>query len=154
MAYGDSANPTNWETCVASKSWTLPTGDGTKTVYMRFRDGGGNTTSDTTDTISLDTTGPTLSFTENVEAGPVQSDTITPSWGDATVKKWDYDDDNNCPTDSGGYTDYTDSDPWIKPMKPITENLSAFTAKTLWEIKARSLPPTRLISTPLLRLSP
>ena len=58
VAYGNSASPTNWTTCSASISHTLSDGDGTKTVYMRFRDGLGNTTSDITDTIILDTVDP------------------------------------------------------------------------------------------------
>ena len=58
VAYGNSANPDNWTTCSASISHTLTAWDWTKTVYMRFRDGLGNTTSDITDTIILDTTAP------------------------------------------------------------------------------------------------
>ena len=54
--------------------------------------------------IVIDSTGPTLSFSDNVEAGPVASDTITPGWGDATVKKWDYDADGVCSTNAGDYT--------------------------------------------------
>jgi hypothetical protein len=51
-----------------------------------------------------DTTPPTLSFTDNVAAGPVISDTVTADWGDATVKKWDYSTDGNCSTVAGDYT--------------------------------------------------
>jgi hypothetical protein len=58
MAYGTSANPTNWETCATSASQTLTSGDGLKTVYVRFKDGGDNTTSDYTQTITLDQTSP------------------------------------------------------------------------------------------------
>jgi hypothetical protein len=60
VAYGTGANPTNWTTCSASMGLTLPNGDGTKTVYMRFRDSLTNTTSDVTDTIILDMTAPTV----------------------------------------------------------------------------------------------
>ena len=76
MAYGDSLNPTNWETCAASKAWTLPTGDGTKTVHMLFKDGGGNTTGDITDNIILDTTGPTGSI-NNDSGDPTNDPTPT-----------------------------------------------------------------------------
>jgi hypothetical protein len=64
MAFGNTASPTNWATCAATASHTLTSGNGAKTVYMRFRDGGLNATSDTTDAITLnipDTTPPTLS---------------------------------------------------------------------------------------------
>jgi len=59
VAFGDSAEPTNRQSCSSSMWQTLSTGDATKTVYMRFRDSFGNMTSDTTDTIILDTTAPT-----------------------------------------------------------------------------------------------
>jgi hypothetical protein len=104
MAFGNSASPTNWTTCAATQAHTLTSGDGSKTVYVRFEDGGGNATSDLTQNITLITTGPTLSFTNNVEAGPVQSDTIAAGWGGATVKKWDYNSDTTCSTDSSTYT--------------------------------------------------
>jgi hypothetical protein len=61
VAYDNIASPTNWTTCSASISHTLSAGDGTKTVYMSFKDALGNITSDTTDTITLDTTPPTVS---------------------------------------------------------------------------------------------
>jgi len=38
MAYGNTTNPINWETCVTTKAWTLTSGYGSKTVYMKFRD--------------------------------------------------------------------------------------------------------------------
>jgi hypothetical protein len=47
---------------------TLSTGDGTKTVYMRFKDSLGNSSADSTDTITLDTTLPTLTFTGSTPA--------------------------------------------------------------------------------------
>jgi hypothetical protein len=47
-----------WETYAASKAWTLPSGDGTKTVCVQYRDGCGNVTSEACDDITLDTTPP------------------------------------------------------------------------------------------------
>ncbi len=68
MAYGNSANPINWTACTATVSnYDLGSGDGTKTVYMAFRDGGGNKTSDITDTIVLDTVVPTLEASNSSE---------------------------------------------------------------------------------------
>lgn len=49
----------SWETYATSKSWTLASGDGTQTVYVKFKDSSGNTGSTYSDTIILDTTGPT-----------------------------------------------------------------------------------------------
>jgi parallel beta-helix repeat protein len=57
--------------------------------------------------INIDITGPTLSFTDNVEAGPVASDIIIGSWDDASVKMWKYNTDANCPDGPSGYTDST-----------------------------------------------
>ncbi len=48
----------SWITYATSSSWTLTTGDGTKTVYAQFRDAAGNATSSVTDTIGLDGTVP------------------------------------------------------------------------------------------------
>src|SRR3972149_704045 len=57
-----SNDNTTWstpETYAASKAWTLTTGAGIKTVYVRFKDSAGNwTASAISDTIVLDTTAP------------------------------------------------------------------------------------------------
>lgn len=46
----------SWESYAASKSWTLTSGDGTKTVYIRFKDSDGNISSTYSDSIIYDTT--------------------------------------------------------------------------------------------------
>lgn len=51
------------EAFATSKTWTLTSGDGTKTVYAKFKDAAGNWSIAVSDTITLDTTPPTLSFT-------------------------------------------------------------------------------------------
>ncbi len=79
MAYGNSAAPTNWTDCVTSQAHTLTSGDGSKTVYVRFKDGGGNTTSDLTQAITLDTTIPTITLTSPTEGSTVYGTTITVS---------------------------------------------------------------------------
>lgn len=57
LAFGNTASPNaNRQTCTSTVAHTLTAGDGTKTVYMAFRDSLGNVTSDYTDTILLDTT--------------------------------------------------------------------------------------------------
>lgn len=53
----------SWESYTASKSITLTTGDGTKTVNGKIRDDVGNETSTLTDTITLDTTAPVVNIT-------------------------------------------------------------------------------------------
>jgi hypothetical protein len=59
-----SNDGTTWTTkrYAASTIWQLPTGDGTKTVWAKWRDGAGNWGTTKTDTIVLDTVGPTGSI--------------------------------------------------------------------------------------------
>ncbi len=54
----DNATYSSPEPYSASKTWTLLSGDGTKTVYVKFQDGAGNWSTYYTDTITLDTTAP------------------------------------------------------------------------------------------------
>lgn len=56
----DSAS---WETYAASKSVTLPSGDGLKTVYVKVRDAVGNETAAASDSITLNTAVPTVTVT-------------------------------------------------------------------------------------------
>jgi len=43
-----------WQTYATSANWSLPSGDGIKTVYARFRDVAGNVSSPVSNTIALD----------------------------------------------------------------------------------------------------
>jgi hypothetical protein len=54
-----------WERFSPNKSWTLPSGEGTKTVYAQFMDGAGNVSPTYSDSIVLDTSAPTGSVTIN-----------------------------------------------------------------------------------------
>lgn len=56
-----------------SASWTLATGDGTKTVYAKFKDTAGNWSSAFNDTIVLDTVQPQITITT-----PLDETVITP----------------------------------------------------------------------------
>ena len=49
------------ESFAAGKAWTLTSGNGVKTVYVRYRDLAGNLSPSFSDTITLDTTNPVLS---------------------------------------------------------------------------------------------
>ena len=53
----------SWETYAASKSVVLPGGDGLKTVYVKVRDAVGNESAEASDTITLDTSVPTVTIT-------------------------------------------------------------------------------------------
>ena len=48
-----------WETYVATKQWVLASGNGTKTVYVKFKDNAGNISREYNDSIALNTTSPT-----------------------------------------------------------------------------------------------
>ena len=69
----DGASYSTAEPYGTSKSWTLTSGDGTKTVYVKFADAAGNWSAATTDTITLDTTPPQLTITS-----PADGSVITP----------------------------------------------------------------------------
>ena len=58
------------EAYATSKSWTLPSGDGTKTIYVKFKDTLGNWSQVYSSTITLDTTPPVTTIT----AKPLASD--------------------------------------------------------------------------------
>lgn len=53
----------SWETFSATKSVTLTTGDGTKTVYIKVRDAVYNESAASSDTITLSTAIPTITIT-------------------------------------------------------------------------------------------
>lgn len=53
----------SWQTYTTSKSVTLTTGDGLKTVHIKVRDDVGNESSEVTDTINLNTVVPVVTIT-------------------------------------------------------------------------------------------
>ncbi len=65
----------SWETYTTSKAWTLLTGDGTKTVYAKFRDAAGNVSTAVSDTITLNTTGTPATTTPP----PATTPAVTPA---------------------------------------------------------------------------
>jgi len=64
-----------WESASASKSWTLASGDGTKTVYYQIRDNAGLLSSTYSDTITLQSPNPTPTPPPN----PTQPPSSTPT---------------------------------------------------------------------------
>jgi hypothetical protein len=67
----DNTTYSTAEPYATSKTWTMTAGDGTKTVYVKFADAAGNWSAAATDTIVLDTTPPTLSFTSPVDGAVI-----------------------------------------------------------------------------------
>ncbi len=76
----DNATFTNWEPYVASRSWTLPEGDGPKTVDAQFMDSTGSISPVYFDTIILDTTPPTITITYPVNASEIAFSTLVATW--------------------------------------------------------------------------
>ena len=78
MAFGNTASPSaNRQTCASSVAHTLTAGDGTKNVYVVFRDSFGNITSDYVDTIILDTTtGTVINVTSDLVNGTYSTGNI------------------------------------------------------------------------------
>ena len=65
----DGSTWSEWQTYVASKAWTLQSGDGTKRVYVLYIDNAGQVSAPYYSSITLDTTAPT--------ANAGQSQTVT-----------------------------------------------------------------------------
>ena len=61
----DTVSWTAWEAYATSKSYTLPTGDGTKNIYVQYKDTAGNVSNSYRGTIILDTLKPTGSVSLN-----------------------------------------------------------------------------------------
>ncbi|MDR3168863.1 MAG: InlB B-repeat-containing protein, partial [Candidatus Peribacteria bacterium] len=62
MCISNTTTCSSRETYTTSKARTLPTTDGTKTVYVQYKDAAGNVSSQYSDSIILDTTAPTVAF--------------------------------------------------------------------------------------------
>lgn len=77
MCISNATTCSSWETYAATKSWILSSGDGTKTVYVWFKDNAGNANASSfSSTIMLDTTTP-VNGTLSASAGTSQ---ILLSW--------------------------------------------------------------------------
>ncbi|NLN75115.1 MAG: hypothetical protein GX139_02240 [Armatimonadetes bacterium] len=106
----DSGEWSAWENYATSKAWTLSADDGTKTVYVQFKDIAGNVSVDTiSDTIILDTTPPTgaLVINSGAQYTNSQAATLTLSSTDAAQMQFK--------NESGPWTaweTYATSKPW------------------------------------------
>ncbi|WP_100405646.1 S-layer homology domain-containing protein [Bacillus solitudinis] len=78
----DDANWNSWEEFNASKLYTLPVGDGTKTVYMQLRDSTGNISTSYSDTIELDTTPPVVT---GINDGDKTKEDVTIEFNEGTA---------------------------------------------------------------------
>jgi len=116
------------ETYAATKAWTLSTGAGTKTVYVQFKDPAGNWSASFTDTITLDTTAPTISA--------VGSSNIT---GNSARIAWTTNEVATSQVDYGTTTSYgntTTLDPTLVTAHSVT--LTGLQPQKLYNFRVRS----------------
>lgn len=73
----DGSTWSAWEAYATSRAWDLSSGDGTKTVYVQFRDRAGNVSPVATDTIVLDTVAPSANPQINGGAAYTNSPSVT-----------------------------------------------------------------------------
>ena len=73
VADGGDPSAAAWQPYVTSLAWTVPSGDGAKTVSVQFRDAAGNVSTVASDSIDLDATAPAGSL--SVEAGATHTAT-------------------------------------------------------------------------------
>jgi hypothetical protein len=73
----DNVTWTTAESFAMTKSLTLPSGDGTKTVYAKFADSAGNWSDVVSDMITLDTTAPTGTIVINANVASTNSTAVT-----------------------------------------------------------------------------
>ena len=73
----DGSAWSGWEDYTTTRSWSLAFGDGTKTVYVQFKDGAGSASGSFTDKITLDTTPPSGSVNINSGATLTSSTNVT-----------------------------------------------------------------------------
>jgi glucose/arabinose dehydrogenase/PKD repeat protein len=116
------------EPYATTKTWTLASGAGTKTVYAQFRDGAGNWSAAFTDTIVLDTTAPALSA--------VASSNVTS--GSATIT-WTTDEPATSQVEYGTTTAYGSATPLDTTLTTShSVLLSGLSPQTLYDYRVRS----------------
>ncbi|BDV44415.1 metalloprotease [Geotalea uraniireducens] len=87
----DNASWSAWETYLTTKSWTIPAGDGEKTVYVQFNDKLGIESDSIPATITLDTVAPVATVVANYDLSvPTKSTTFPFSVGGDGVVSYKY----------------------------------------------------------------
>ncbi len=116
------------EAYATSKSWTLTTGAGTKTVYVQFKDAAGNWSASFTDTIVLDTTA--LRFPRSLRrTSPGPPATVTWTTSDPATSQVEYGRDH--------VMRIADADrQHIGDVTPVT--VSGFASRTTYDFRVRS----------------
>jgi len=112
MCISNTNSCTNWIVYSTSKSWELTAGNGTKTVYVWFKDAQGNVTADpATDTIGLDSAAPTGTVVINRDDAATNTEAVTltlSATDDSTVTQMCISNTAVC----GGWIAYATSKSW------------------------------------------
>ena len=110
MCISNTTSCTSWVDYTTSKSWTLSSGDGNKTVYVWFKDNAGNVTSSyVSDGITLDTSGPSNnSIKISGDATYTQSTSVTLTLSSTGATKMCISNTTSC----SNYVDYATSKSW------------------------------------------
>jgi diphthamide biosynthesis methyltransferase len=112
----DGSTWSAWEPYATSKPWTLPAGDGSKTVYVQYRDNVGNISSSYNDSIILDTVAPTGSILIDGGATYATSTSVTlnlsASDAGSGVDEMRFSDDGST---WSAWEPYATSKPWTLP---------------------------------------
>ncbi len=141
----ESGSWSAWEVYATSKSWTLSTGDGTKTVSVQFKDAAGNVSVDTiSDTIILDTTPPTGSVVINSDAeyANIAAVTLTLSSPDAVGMRFK--------NESGawsGWESYATSKSWTLSAGDGTKTVSVQFKDVAGNISVDTISDTIILDT-------
>ena len=131
----------------ATKSWTLSSGDGIKTVYVKFRDTTGNWSSAYSDTIIFDAIAPGVPIIDPVTS-PVNTSTQTIT-GTKTTDAVSV--SVSCPTAVAGQVTYPTSTTWSCQLTGLTSgsnNISAYASDAAGNNSAASTVTIILDNTP------
>jgi Purple acid Phosphatase, N-terminal domain len=128
IAVDGTADTEAFVASATSATATLPAGDGTKTVAVKFKDGAGNVSAQVTDTIVLDTTPPTIT---GVSASAITATGATITW--TTSEPAD------SQVDYGTTTSYGSSSALNTSLATSPSvDLSGLTASTLYHYRVKS----------------
>lgn len=125
----DTMNWSQPEAYATSKTWTLSGGDGTKTVYVKFKDVAGNwMATGVSDTIQLDNTAPIIS---NVQVSNITARSATVAWttNEPSTSQIEY----------GISVDYDQTSTLDPTLMVIhNQNITGLNPETLYHFRVRS----------------
>lgn len=127
----DNITWTAWQSYGTSKSWTLETGEGSKTVYVSFKNSTGGTSPSTLnyqDSIILDTLPPTLTLTTSIANGTeISPPNCTVTWTATDLGSGI--DHNEVSLDGGNWTSVNASTTYT--FTGLTEGAHTFSIKAV-----------------------